>query len=50
MDNEGTLLVAQYVDNADDRDLELDPQKLVRELGELQDKVKQGIDDLTMYL
>lgn len=50
MDNEGSLLVAQYVDNADDRDLELDPQKLVRELGELQDKVKQGIDDLTMYL
>lgn len=50
LDNECSLLVAEYVDSADDKEMDLDPKKLLKEMLVLQDKLGKGIGDLINFL
>ena len=50
LNNECSLLVAEYVDSVDDKEMDLDPKKIIKELVVLQDKLGKGIGDLTKFL
>ena len=50
LDNDASLLVAQYVDICDDIMEEIDLDLIIRHLDDLQYKIKGGIDELKRYL
>ena len=50
LDNDASLLVAQYVDICDDIMGEIDLDLIVSHLDDLQYKIKGGIDELKRYL
>lgn len=50
LNNENSLFVDEYIDNENETDIVIDPHEIMKSLDELQEKLKNGIDELKNYI